>query len=114
MDCENCRHLTVVGLHDTGPWLHSFKTNVSVSGVFDFRNYQTISETTKRYQKLPNLLIIFVSVAAAAAGLLTGVPIPVCRSILSKMAGTEKQGQQHYVNHLIENVDQTPVAVWMM
>ena len=20
MDCENCRHLTVVGLHDTGPW----------------------------------------------------------------------------------------------
>ena len=19
-DCENCRHLTVVGLHDTGPW----------------------------------------------------------------------------------------------
>ena len=19
MDCENCRHLTVVGLHDTGP-----------------------------------------------------------------------------------------------
>ena len=21
MDCENCRHLTVVGLHDTGPWL---------------------------------------------------------------------------------------------
>ena len=21
LDCENCRHLTVVGLHDTGPWL---------------------------------------------------------------------------------------------
>ena len=21
MDCENCRHLTVVGHHDTGPWL---------------------------------------------------------------------------------------------
>ena len=21
MDCENCLHLTVVGLHDTGPWL---------------------------------------------------------------------------------------------
>ena len=20
MDCENCRHLTAVGLHDTGPW----------------------------------------------------------------------------------------------
>ena len=20
MDCENCRHLTVVGLHVTGPW----------------------------------------------------------------------------------------------
>ena len=20
MDCEDCRHLTVVGLHDTGPW----------------------------------------------------------------------------------------------
>ena len=20
LDCENCRHLTVVGLHDTGPW----------------------------------------------------------------------------------------------
>ena len=20
VDCENCRHLTVVGLHDTGPW----------------------------------------------------------------------------------------------
>ena len=23
LDCENCRHLTVVGLHDTGPWLLS-------------------------------------------------------------------------------------------
>ena len=21
MDCENCRHLTVVGLHDAGPWV---------------------------------------------------------------------------------------------
>ena len=21
MDCENCRYLTVVGLHDTGPWV---------------------------------------------------------------------------------------------
>ena len=21
-DCENCRHLTVVGFYDTGPWLH--------------------------------------------------------------------------------------------
>ena len=21
LDCESCRHLTVVGLHDTGPWL---------------------------------------------------------------------------------------------
>ena len=20
MDCESCRHLTVVGLHDTSPW----------------------------------------------------------------------------------------------
>ena len=23
MDCEDCRHLTVVGLHDTGPWRRS-------------------------------------------------------------------------------------------
>ena len=23
LDCENCRHLTVVGLHDTGPWFRS-------------------------------------------------------------------------------------------
>ena len=23
LDCENCRHLTVVGLHDTGPWIGS-------------------------------------------------------------------------------------------
>ena len=22
LDCENCRHLTIVGLHDTGPWTH--------------------------------------------------------------------------------------------
>ena len=22
LDCENCRHLTVVDLHDTGPWTH--------------------------------------------------------------------------------------------
>ena len=28
MDCENCRHLTIVGLHDTGP--RSEVANVSV------------------------------------------------------------------------------------
>ena len=24
MDCGNCRHLTVVGLHETGPWFMGF------------------------------------------------------------------------------------------
>ena len=28
MDCENCRHLTVVGLHDTGPGPGLAKTNL--------------------------------------------------------------------------------------
>ena len=32
LDCENCRHLTVVGLHDTGPWSGSLSLQVS-----DFR-----------------------------------------------------------------------------
>ena len=28
VDCENCRHLTVVGLHDTGPWTVRHRVNV--------------------------------------------------------------------------------------
>ena len=23
LDCEDCPHLTVVGLHDTGPWINT-------------------------------------------------------------------------------------------
>ena len=32
LDCDNCRHLTVVGLHDTGPWYSrvSVKTDLAL------------------------------------------------------------------------------------
>ena len=33
MDCENCRHLTVVGLHDTGPWIRGVKATVATHGI---------------------------------------------------------------------------------
>ena len=40
MDCEDCRHLTVVGLHDTGPWYAASESpctsTTAVSGCFRF------------------------------------------------------------------------------
>ena len=32
-DCENCRHLTVVGLHDTGPWGNRSTSWLRISGA---------------------------------------------------------------------------------
>ena len=32
MDCENCRHLTVVGLHDTGPITEEVKRRTAGGG----------------------------------------------------------------------------------
>ena len=29
LDCENCGHLTVVGLHDTGPWAKTFQSIIT-------------------------------------------------------------------------------------
>ena len=33
MDCENCRHLTVVGLHDTGPGTTNKKWQIKHLGT---------------------------------------------------------------------------------
>ena len=41
MDCEDCRHLTVVDLHDTGPWFVSSHTGtccVQVVNDIDINN----------------------------------------------------------------------------
>ena len=32
LDCENCRHLTVVGLHDAGPWCHMVRAGQGCLG----------------------------------------------------------------------------------
>ena len=32
LDCENCRHLTVIGLHDTGPWYQVVSAEWHVHG----------------------------------------------------------------------------------
>ena len=33
MDCEDCRHLTVVGLHDTGPWNSLLRTGFELTSL---------------------------------------------------------------------------------
>ena len=65
LDCENRRHLTVVGLHDTGPWLAvSYRLSEPVTGRSHFvcrasrqlcwvlRNRQLWN--CRRYRKLPS------------------------------------------------------------
>ena len=56
MDCENCRHLTVVGLHDTGPRSLSPLTGGDVERKYDrpLRGYLSLF--------LPSTLHVFSSV----------------------------------------------------
>ena len=46
MDCEDCRHLTVVGLHDTGPWLTSPSTDPLAPGAWKGGHWSTNFEVT--------------------------------------------------------------------
>ena len=43
LDCENCRHLTVVGLHDTGPWGYGFTARSDWPGVYMLWLGETVS-----------------------------------------------------------------------
>ena len=36
MDCENCRHLTVVGLRDTGPWWSVVLHNLGFTKLLEY------------------------------------------------------------------------------
>ena len=44
MDCQNCRHLTVVSLHDTGPWPKYISMGFPNS-VFTGENYEDDRES---------------------------------------------------------------------
>ena len=55
MDCENCRHLTVVGLHDTGPRSHM---HTKVSGN---RGLETFKQIQRDQRKLRNSMFVLTN-----------------------------------------------------
>ena len=58
MDCENCRHLTVVGLHDTGPRHHARQR----------REELYISRIISQYSVKVDVIAVAVDVAGIAVG----------------------------------------------
>ena len=49
LDCENCRHLTVVGLHDTGPWSSTAAWKSPVVMVYRATGYRLPSPREWHY-----------------------------------------------------------------
>ena len=74
LDCENCRHLTVVGLHDTGPWFGS--------GMSDVHScYPTIGT-----------LIPPGSISALGVDLFTGQVTPVTQNLALQWLPSQAPG----------------------
>ena len=52
MDCENCRHLTVVGLHDTGPWRAAGTGSTPLSPVESYLSLESCYSTSHTARRL--------------------------------------------------------------
>ena len=86
MDCENCRHLTVVGLHDTGPC--SDKCCHTKTKVADTTFYLTQSQHTDTWIASPSTR------HHAPGRVATGVP--VLKSLVWKKTHAESENRTHF------------------
>ena len=64
-DCEDCRHLTVIGLHDTGPWwwrkdcFHLWRRFFETLGIKN-KTIPWILQKHRKYKALPFPPIVYV------------------------------------------------------
>ena len=72
MDCEDCRHLTVVGLHDTGPWNCASQCDHCYNYHCHFFHYGQCTDQSVSFLQVLRIAAISFTLKVGKLELLTG------------------------------------------
>ena len=82
MDCENCRHLTVVGLHDTGP--KSLETRESYNIAFEYA-----------YPHVFVFVFVFLCILKNMSSMYTYILFQACRTVFHALGSFQRAVRKH-------------------